>query len=129
MFAGDLNGIIRSGWVLQPQIVMVLQPLISQLSGCDQLVVGPTHARGGTLDLMTDVPDLVWVSVVAPIGNSDHSSLLAVISMAQAVPNLCVSRKVFVKHQVNWNTVCVSVFTNILYENIFHGLSIFLALV
>ena len=25
---------------------------------------------------------------------------------AQAVPNLCVSRKVFLKHQVNWNTVC-----------------------
>ena len=26
--------------------------------GCDQLVVGPTHARGGTLDLlMIDVPD------------------------------------------------------------------------
>ena len=25
------------------------------VSGCDQLVVGPTHARGGTLDLlMTD---------------------------------------------------------------------------
>ena len=44
---------------------------------------------------MTDVPDLVRVAVVAPIGNSDHSSLLAVISMAQSVPNLCVSRKVF----------------------------------
>ena len=40
------------------------------------------------------------------IGNSDHSSLSAVISTAQAVPNLCVSRKVFLKHQVNWNTVC-----------------------
>ena len=26
--------------------------------------------------------------------------------MAQAVQNLCVSRKVFLKHQVNWNTVC-----------------------
>ena len=26
--------------------------------------------------------------------------------MAQAVPNLCESRKVFLKHQVNWNTVC-----------------------
>ena len=26
--------------------------------------------------------------------------------MAQAVPNLCVSRKVFLKHQVNCNTVC-----------------------
>ena len=52
------------------------------VSGCDQLFVGVTHARGGTLDLlMTDVPDLVRVAVVAPIGNSDHSSLLAVISM------------------------------------------------
>ena len=53
-----------------------------------------------------NVPDLVRVAVVAPIGNSDHSSLSAVISMDQAVPNLCVSRKVFLKHQVNWNTVC-----------------------
>ena len=71
------------------------------VSGCDQLVVGPTHTRGGTLNLMTDVPDLVRVAVVAPIGNSDHSSLLAVISMAQAVSNLCVSLEVFLKHQVN----------------------------
>ena len=46
------------------------------VSGCDPLVVSPTHARGGTLDLlMTDVPDIVRVAVVAPIGNSDHSSL------------------------------------------------------
>ena len=67
----------------------------------------PTHARGGTLDLLKiDVPDLVQVAVVEPIGNSDHSSLSAVILMAQAVPNLCVSRKVYMKHQVNWNTVC-----------------------
>ena len=66
------------------------------------MVVGPTHARGGTLDiLITDVPDLLQVSLVAPIGNSDHSSLFSVISMAQAVPNLCVNRKVFLKHQVN----------------------------
>ena len=55
---------------------------------------------------MTHVPDLVVVSVVAPIGNSDHSTRSAVISMAQAVPNLCFSRKVFLKHHVNWNTVC-----------------------
>ena len=26
--------------------------------------------------------------------------------MAQVVPNLCVSRKVFLKRQVNWDTVC-----------------------
>ena len=45
------------------------------VSGCDQLVVGQTHARSGTLDiLMTDVPDLVQVAVVAPVCNSDHSS-------------------------------------------------------
>ena len=37
------------------------------VSGCDQLVVDPTHARGGTLDLlMTDVADLVLVAVVDP---------------------------------------------------------------
>ena len=46
------------------------------VSCCDQLVVGPTHARGKTLNLlMTDVPDLVWDAVVVPIGNSDHSSV------------------------------------------------------
>ena len=48
----------------------------STVSGCAQLVIGPTHARWGTLDLlMTDVPDLVLVAVVAPLGRSDHSSL------------------------------------------------------
>ena len=42
---------------------------------------------------------------IAPIGNSDHTSLSAGISKAQAVQNLCV-RKVLLKHQVNFNTVC-----------------------
>ena len=77
------------------------------MSGCNQLVVGPSHACGGTLDLlMTDVPDLVQVAFVAPIGNSDNSSRSVVLLMAQAVINLCVSSKVFLQHQVNWNTVC-----------------------
>ena len=80
---------------------------LSNVSGCNQLVIGPTHARGGTLDLlMTDVSDLVRVTVVAPIDNSDHSSLWAVILMTRVVPNFCVSRKVCLKHQVNWNAVC-----------------------
>ena len=26
--------------------------------------------------------------------------------MAQAVSNLCASKEAFLKHQVNWNTVC-----------------------
>ena len=80
---------------------MVLQPMTSQLClvainflSADVPSVPPrANARGGTLDLlMTDVPELVGVAVVAPIGSSDHSSLSAVFSMAQAVPNL------FVKH-------------------------------
>ena len=43
--------------------------------GCDQLFVSLTNAQGLTLYfLVTDVPDQVWFMVVAPIGNSDHSS-------------------------------------------------------
>ena len=51
--------------------------------------------------LMADVSDQIQVAVGAPIGNSDHSSLLADISMAQAVPNLCVRTKDFLNHQDN----------------------------
>ena len=61
---------------------------------------------GETLDfLMTDVPDLGRVAVVAPICNSDQSSLLEIISMAPAVLKLCVSSKVILKHQVNWHKI------------------------
>ena len=105
---GDLNGHHQEWlWSTTTNRHGVAAFDFATVSGCDQLVVGPTHACGGTLDLlMTDVPDLVQVAVVAPISNSDHSSLSAVISMAQAVINLCVIRKVFLKHQVDWNTVC-----------------------
>ena len=88
------------------------------VSCCDQLVVGATHERDETINLlMADVPDLVRVTVAAPIGNSDHSSLSALISMAQAVPNMCVSNEVFLKHQVNWNTVCGAI-KDLLWRNI-----------
>ena len=108
LFVGDLNG-HHQEWLgsITTNRHGVAPFDFATVSGCDQLVVGPTHACGGTLDLlMIDVPDQVRVAVVAPIGKSDHSSLSAVISMAQAVTNLCVGRKVFFKHQVNWNTVC-----------------------
>ena len=72
------------------------------VSGCDQFVVGPAHARGGTLDLrMTDVPAQARVNAVAPIDYLDNSSPSSVISMTKAVPNICVSRKVFLKYQDN----------------------------
>ena len=108
LFVGDLNG-HHQEWLGSTTTNShgVAAFDFATVSGCDQLVVGPTHACGGLLDLlMTDVLDLIRIAVVAPIVNSDHSSLSAVISTAQAVPNLCVSRKVFMKHQVNWNTVC-----------------------
>ena len=108
LFAGDLNG-HHQEWFGSTTTNRhgVAAFDFATVSGCDQLVVGATHARGETLGLlMTVVPDLVQVAVVALIGNSDPSSLSAVISMAQAVPNLCVSRKIFLKHQVNWNIVC-----------------------
>ena len=77
LFVGDLNGHHQEwlGSTTTHRHGVAAFDFVT-VSGCDQLVVGPTHAHGGTLDLlMTDVPDLVWVAVVAPIGNSDHSSL------------------------------------------------------
>ena len=108
LFVGDLNDHHQEWLGSTTTNRHGLQLLTSQLvCGCNQFVVGPTHARGGTLDfIMTDVPYLVRIAVVAPIGNSDHSSLLVVILMAQAVPNLRVSWKVFPKHQVKRNAVC-----------------------
>ena len=90
LFVGDLNG-HHEEWLgfTTTNRDGVAAFDFATVSGCDQLVVGPTHACGGTLDLlMTDVPDLVRVAIVALIGNSD-SSLSAVILMAQAVPT-CV---------------------------------------
>ena len=108
LFVGDLNG-HHQEWLGSTTTnrhgVAVLD--YATFSGCDQLVICPTHALGGTLDLlMTDVPDLVRVAVVAPLGSSDHSLLSIAISMAQAIPNLCVSRRVLLKHRVNWSAVC-----------------------
>ena len=106
-FFGGVICMATHQWVLRPRTDMELWPqtLQQSLVAISWLSAQPMHIMEHYL-LMTDVPDLVRVTVVAPIGNSDHSSLSAVISMAQAVPNLSVSRKVFLKHQVNWNTVC-----------------------
>ena len=84
LFVGDLNGHHRE-WLgsttMNRHGVAALD--FVTVSGCDHMVIGPTHARGGTLDfLMTDVPGLVRVAVVAPLGRSAHSSLSIEISMA-----------------------------------------------
>ena len=102
LFMGDLNG-HHQEWLGSTTTNRhgVASLDFATVSGCDQLRPGPTHARGGTLDiLMSDVPDLVRVVVVAPHGSSDHSSLSAAISIAQAIPNLCVSRRVLLKTEL-----------------------------
>ena len=76
IFVDDLNG-HHQEWLgstaTNPHGAAAFE--FATVSDCHQLVVGPTHAHGGTLDLlMTDVPALVRVAVVALIGNSDHSS-------------------------------------------------------
>ena len=61
LFVGDLNG-HRQEWLgsTNTNLHGIAAFDFVTVSGCDQLVVGPTHAHGGTLDLlMTDVPDLV----------------------------------------------------------------------
>ena len=108
LFMGDLNG-HHQEWLGSTTTNRhgVVAFDFATVSGCDQLVTGPSHACGGTLDLLiTDVPDVVWVAIVAPLGSSDHLSLSAAISMAQAIPNYCVSRRVLLKHPFNWTAVC-----------------------
>ena len=84
LFVGDLNG-HHQEWLGSPTTNRhgVAAFDFATVSGCDQLVVGPTHTRCRTLDhLMTYVPDLVRVAVVAPMGNSaDHSSELPIRSL------------------------------------------------
>ena len=87
LFVGDLNG-HHQEWFGSTTTNRhgVAAFYFATVSVCNQLVVGPTHAHGGTLDLlMTVVSNLVQVAVVPLIGNSDHSSLSAAISMAKAV--------------------------------------------
>ena len=84
LFVGDLNG-HHQEWLGSSTSNRhgVETDNFATVSGGDQLVIGPTHAHGGTLDLlMTDVPDLVRMAVVAQLGSSDHSSLSIAISMA-----------------------------------------------
>ena len=60
---GDLNGHHQEWWgSTTTNLHGVATFDFATVFGCDQLVVGPTHACGGTLDLMTDVPDLVLLS-------------------------------------------------------------------
>ena len=52
MFVGDLNGHHQEWWSLTTTNRYGVAAFdFATVSGCNQLVVGPTHERGGTLDL------------------------------------------------------------------------------
>ena len=67
LFVGDLNG-HHQEWLGSSTTNChgVAAFDFATVFGCDQLVINPTQARGGTLDLlMAVVPDLVHVTVVS----------------------------------------------------------------
>ena len=71
LFVCDLNGHHRDwlGSTTTNRHGVAAFDFATTVYGCDQLVVGPTDARGRTLELlMTDVPDILRIAVVAPIG-------------------------------------------------------------
>ena len=81
-FVGDLNG---QRWAFFSSMTKNSHDVSSFSTESGWLLTRPV-TLGGTLDLlMTDVPDTVHVAVVSPMGNSDHSPLLEVILMTQAV--------------------------------------------
>ena len=103
--------IIRSGWVLQRLIVKMLWPLTSRLCPVviSWLSARPMHVE----EYLTSWWLMSWpylgcccrthlelVGLLLYLGCCcrTHSSLSAIISTAQAVPNLCGSRKVFLKY-------------------------------
>ena len=66
-------GIIKSGWVLRPRIVMVLQLLTSRLCLVAICWLSDRHSTWWNFDLlMIDATEIVQVAV-PPLGNSDHS--------------------------------------------------------
>ena len=78
LFVGGLNG-HHQDWLVSTSMNRhgVAAFDLATVSGCDQLVDGTTHARGGTLDHpMTDVPDLLrWLLlyVIYPKRSSMHT--------------------------------------------------------
>ena len=105
-FVGDFNSHhVEFGSPRTDRSGLAAMDFLSE-SGCEQLVRGPTHALGGALDLLfTDVPELAKVSVVAPIGSSDHSALSISLEIRQRVPEFTIRREVLLKSRADWDAI------------------------
>ena len=78
----------------------------ANLSGCVQLINEPTHQLGNCLDLLlTDVPGVVDSVVKPPLGGSDHSCISFSLKLRFIIPNVSLSRKVYLKSRVDWPRV------------------------
>ena len=108
LFVGDFNA-HHGEWLnsVSPTDCHGLRAIdFSTESGCDQLIQRPTHRSGNTLDLIfTDVPGVVTSNVGIPIGTSDHTFVSAIIRTEQVVPEVCSSRKIYLKSQGNWDGI------------------------
>ncbi len=108
VFAGDYNAHHRE-WLesVSPTDSHGRAALdFANVSGCSQLVVGPTHLAGNRLDLVfTDVPETVKVTTMAPLGTSDHSAISIQLNLRQNIPAYTVTKEVFLKGRVNWSSV------------------------
>ncbi len=81
-------------------------PDFANVSGCSQLVAGPTHLVGNSLDLvLTDVPEIVMVTDMAPLGTSDHSAISIQLNLRKNSPAHIVTKEVFLKGRVYWSSV------------------------
>ncbi len=108
VFVGDFNAHHRE-WL---ESVSLTDPHgraafdFANASGCSQLVEGPTLLAGNRLDLvLTDVPDTVKVTTMAPLGTSDHSAISIQLNLGQIIPAYTVTKEVFLKGRGNWNSV------------------------
>ena len=112
LFVGDLNA-HHQEWLgsVSPTNGNGLAALdFSNLSGCEQLIQGPTHNSGNCLDIvLTNTPGVVEAAVLAPIGTSDHNSINCKICLEFTIPDITISRQVYLKSQVNWDNVCMDI--------------------
>ena len=112
IFVGDLNA-HHQEWLgsISPTNRNGLAALdFSNLSGCEQLIRGPTHNSGNCLDIvLTNMPGVVEASVLAPIGTSDHNAIHCKICLEFTIPDITISRQVYLKSRVNWDNVCMDV--------------------
>ena len=123
IFIGDLNAHHRD-WLdsVSPTDQHGIAALdFADITGCEQLVTGATHASGNCLDLLlTDVGGVVEVQTTSPIGSSDHRGLCCRIQLDFPLPDFTISREVIIKSRINWDGI-YRTFNGIVWRDIYNA--------